>query len=67
MRDRPHDLLEHRAVDLLGQLLGQVPDAGALGGVDLAGIGLLVTHDDLEDRGLADTVATHERDPPARA
>ena len=33
--------------------------------MDVARICLLVTHDDLEDRGLTDTIATHERDTAA--
>ena len=62
----PEDLVEDRAVDLLGQLLGQVPDPGVLADVHLAVVGLLDADDDLEDRGLADAVAADERDTSTR-
>ena len=55
------DLVDDRSVHLFGQLLGQVPDAGVLADVDRSGVRLLVPDDDLQQSGLADAVAPHER------
>ena len=66
MRGAPQHLVDDRAVDLFGQLLGQVADARATADVDLARVGGLLTDDDLEQRRLADTVATDEREHGGR-
>ncbi len=66
VRRAAHHLLDDGAIDLLGELLGQVADPAALGDVHLTGVGALQADDDLQDRGLAHAVAADERDPSSR-
>jgi iron complex transport system ATP-binding protein len=66
VRGAGEGLVEHRALLCGVQVLGEVPDAQVLGAVDLARVGLLRAHQDLEQRGLAQAVAADEGLAPAR-
>jgi hypothetical protein len=59
-------LVEHRPGTRLVELLGEIADAQVLRAMDVARVGVLQTHDDLHQRGLAHPVSADERDAPTR-